>query len=163
MRAPHKRLGSASESDIKRHEYFRNLDWDAVENRAVQPEFVPTLKDPKVSIICKFVQFSIVLKFIFDNLYAHRTPPTLTRSTQTGTRAISAMTAAPGTHRTLRSFMTRPSRDSVSATQTSSIDCVFQRAITFVLHVLHFNIDIKDIKNRKCLFILPFSNKISNE
>ena len=39
MRAP--RLGSASESDTKRHEYeyIHNLDWAAVENRFVQPEF----------------------------------------------------------------------------------------------------------------------------
>ena len=33
------RLGSASESETKKHEYFRNLDWAAEENRFIQPEF----------------------------------------------------------------------------------------------------------------------------
>ena len=35
--------------NIFRHKYFRNLDWAAVEKRAITPEFVPKLKDPKVS------------------------------------------------------------------------------------------------------------------
>ena len=33
------RLGSASESETKKHEYSRNLAWAAVENKFVQPEF----------------------------------------------------------------------------------------------------------------------------
>ena len=43
QRNPRKRLGCPpqAESNIKDHEYFKNMDWIKVEDREIQPEFVP--------------------------------------------------------------------------------------------------------------------------
>eukprot|EP00761_Pharyngomonas_kirbyi_P012459 gb/GECH01012486.1/.p1 GENE.gb/GECH01012486.1/~~gb/GECH01012486.1/.p1 ORF type:complete len:482 (+),score=103.06 gb/GECH01012486.1/:1-1446(+) len=37
------RLGCQSFEDIKKHEFFRNIDWDALYNRKLTPPFVPQL------------------------------------------------------------------------------------------------------------------------
>ena len=43
VRDPRKRLGCPPrpDTDIKNHEYFSKLDWDAVESRSIKPIFVP--------------------------------------------------------------------------------------------------------------------------
>ena len=40
---PDRRLGSENESDIKKHRFFSNMNWTALENREVKPTFVPTI------------------------------------------------------------------------------------------------------------------------
>eukprot|EP00092_Neocalanus_flemingeri_P085237 GFUD01107234.1.p1 GENE.GFUD01107234.1~~GFUD01107234.1.p1 ORF type:complete len:146 (-),score=37.14 GFUD01107234.1:36-473(-) len=49
VRDPKKRLGCLpqSEVEIKKHDYFKALDWENVEQRKVRPEFVPETKDEK--------------------------------------------------------------------------------------------------------------------
>ena len=44
LRDPRKRLGSRAEEDIKRHDFFRSLDWGMVEAREVVPEFIPPVR-----------------------------------------------------------------------------------------------------------------------
>jgi serine/threonine protein kinase len=41
---PRKRLSSAKE--IMKHPFFKNINWDAMIKREVQPPFVPVLQNP---------------------------------------------------------------------------------------------------------------------
>jgi hypothetical protein len=43
---PDRRLGSSDENDIKRHRFFASMDWPKLENRAVKPSFIPTIRSP---------------------------------------------------------------------------------------------------------------------
>ena len=52
LRDPRKRLGSRAEEDIKRHDFFRSLDWGMVEAREVVPEFIPPVR----KIFLRFVK-----------------------------------------------------------------------------------------------------------
>ena len=112
-----------------RHKYFRNLDWGAVERREVTPEFVPKLKDPKVSYL---IYFEPEIELIF-----FRTQSTLTRSSQARTPAPSVMTAAMATAMTLSNFMMRPLRDLVFVTLTFSID------VSYILHTFLYKALLK--------------------
>jgi novel protein kinase C epsilon type len=49
VREPTKRLGChpAIEAEIKKHDYFKNLDWQDVEQRKLKPNFIPETKDAK--------------------------------------------------------------------------------------------------------------------
>lgn len=41
------RLGANGVEDIKDHEYFETIDWDALERREVKPPYNPRLKSEK--------------------------------------------------------------------------------------------------------------------
>jgi len=49
VRDPTKRLGChpKSETEIKKHDYFKNINWKDVEERKVKPQFIPETKDEK--------------------------------------------------------------------------------------------------------------------
>ena len=42
---PERRLGSADEGDIRRHRFFAHMDWEALAERKVKPQFVPEIND----------------------------------------------------------------------------------------------------------------------
>jgi len=42
---PGRRLGSSDEGDIRRHRFFAHMDWEALEQRKVKPQFVPKIAD----------------------------------------------------------------------------------------------------------------------
>lgn len=53
---PSKRLGccnsqqeGAGEAEVRTHPFFRRIDWSKIEQRAVQPPFIPKVKNPKAA------------------------------------------------------------------------------------------------------------------
>ena len=45
-KSPERRLGASARDawDVRRHAFFRSLDWDALLQRKIQPPFKPTVK-----------------------------------------------------------------------------------------------------------------------
>jgi hypothetical protein len=43
---PSRRLGSCNDAeDLKRHEFFKDIDWSAVKGKTYKPPVIPQLKD----------------------------------------------------------------------------------------------------------------------
>jgi len=68
-RDPTTRLGANGVEDIKNHEYFETIDWDALERREVKPPYNPRLKSEKdvKHIDSKYLDENIVSCTLDDN------------------------------------------------------------------------------------------------
>ncbi|CAI2368652.1 unnamed protein product [Moneuplotes crassus] len=68
-RDPTMRLGANGVEDIKNHEYFETIDWDALERREVKPPYNPRLKSEKdvKHIDSKYLDENIVSCTLDDN------------------------------------------------------------------------------------------------
>ncbi|KAG2017923.1 AGC/NDR protein kinase [Coprinopsis cinerea AmutBmut pab1-1] len=65
-RDPHQRLGCKPDArgleDVKRHPWFRKIDWDALESKTIQPPFVPDMKQANFDVSHELDEFLMVEK-----------------------------------------------------------------------------------------------------
>lgn len=52
---PSKRIGSQGANEIRRHRFFKDLDWSKVEKREIEPRFRPSVQS-KFLICCAVIR-----------------------------------------------------------------------------------------------------------
>lgn len=80
QRKPYKRLGKQGIHELKQHSWFKNFDWEGLENKTMKPPFVPNIKnvfeylrnltEDFTEVECSMENSLLVRKDSFQNLFS---------------------------------------------------------------------------------------------
>lgn len=60
VKDPDQRLGSNGLEEIKKHSFFKNIDWNAIYNKKIKPPFIPKINS---DVDTKYIDSVNLLKF----------------------------------------------------------------------------------------------------